>query len=179
VDVGSLVLEERVTPLGSGLADVGTSLQDDRVCLRTTPDGVTDLLLAFDPGEMARALQPFSPGEEREVVLHGRLRDGCPFEARDRIVVPSAPGVTLDAGPKILSPVGARVRIQYALGARAPVRLAVYDVAGRYVQEIERQVRGPGRHEVAWNAAGVPSGIYFVRLRAGESSAAAKVVVVH
>jgi hypothetical protein len=50
------------------------------------------------------------------------------------------------------------------------VKLVVYDVVGR---EIDRPVDGPvgaGDHHVAWDAAGLPSGVYVYRLESGAFS---------
>ena len=62
--------------------------------------------------------------------------------------------------------------LSFALPEAAHVVLEVYDVRGALVARLVDGTRGPGRHEVLWNArngSGNPpaSGVYFVRLEAG------------
>lgn len=60
--------------------------------------------------------------------------------------------------------------IEFISQRNALVTLAVTDLAGRKMETIFHQDVGPGRHEVQWNARNVPSGIYFVRMDARDSS---------
>ena len=48
------------------------------------------------------------------------------------------------------------------------VKIVIYDILGREVAALVNQGLKPGRHEVIWNAAGYPSGVYFYRLTAGD-----------
>ena len=56
---------------------------------------------------------------------------------------------------------------RFALPERASVNLAVYDVAGRLVTRLVDEARVPGIYDVTWNARGIASGTYFVRLSTG------------
>ena len=47
------------------------------------------------------------------------------------------------------------------------VRLAVYDVVGREVAVLVDGYQSAGHHEVRWDAAEHPSGVYLCRLTAG------------
>ena len=63
--------------------------------------------------------------------------------------------------------------MHYGLDRESAVRLDAFDVSGRRVATLDQGLRGPGTHEVSWSgrdAAGgrVASGIYFLRLRAGD-----------
>jgi len=61
-----------------------------------------------------------------------------------------------------------RFSLQIAKGDKAKgsarVRLGVYDVLGREVAVLINGNLGEGAHSAVWNAAGMPSGIYFYRL---------------
>jgi len=46
--------------------------------------------------------------------------------------------------------------------------MKVYDVLGREVATLVNEEKPEGTYEVEWNAAGLPSGVYFYRLLAGE-----------
>jgi hypothetical protein len=47
------------------------------------------------------------------------------------------------------------------------MKLAVYDILGREVAVLVNERMNPGWHAVRFDAAGLPTGIYFCRLTAG------------
>lgn len=72
--------------------------------------------------------------------------------------------------------------MQFDLGRGAPVRILVYDSAGRRVRQLVSGALEAGSHEVSWDArddAGraVPSGIYLFRLVAPEGVASRRVTL--
>ena len=71
---------------------------------------------------------------------------------------------------KVTGVIDGQANIEFALPSDAQVQVAVYDVAGRTVAKLEDAMLPTGVHERAWNTAGVPRGLYFVRLKAGEHS---------
>lgn len=46
--------------------------------------------------------------------------------------------------------------------------LEVYDLLGREIATLVNETKAPGTYEITWDAEGVPSGVYFYQLRAGE-----------
>ncbi|MBI4810602.1 MAG: T9SS type A sorting domain-containing protein [Ignavibacteriales bacterium] len=44
------------------------------------------------------------------------------------------------------------------------VRLVVYDILGREVAVLVDRYQSPGTREIHWDAAGLPSGMYFYRI---------------
>jgi flagellar hook assembly protein FlgD len=75
------------------------------------------------------------------------------------------------------------VTLKYAVPRDGQARLAVYDVAGRHVRTLVDAPRPAGTHTVIWDGrdeAGrrVTSGVYFVRLRAGQETSVRKVMMV-
>jgi len=80
------------------------------------------------------------------------------------------------------NPMTERAHIAYTLTRPATVSLAVYDVAGHLVKQLETGARGAGEHEVSWDGRnatghGVANGTYFLRLDAGGDVKAHKVSV--
>jgi len=67
---------------------------------------------------------------------------------------------------------------RYELRAASYVSLRVYDTAGREVAVLVDGWRDTGTHEVTFDASGLPSGIYFARLRAGEQTLTHKLMLV-
>ncbi len=62
------------------------------------------------------------------------------------------------------NPFNPQTTIRYALPEAGPVRLAVYDLAGREVARLADGVREAARHEVRFDGSGLPSGMYLYRL---------------
>lgn len=62
------------------------------------------------------------------------------------------------------NPFDAATTLRYALPERADVELAVYDLLGRLVTRLVSDSRPAGYHEVRWEADGLASGPYLVRL---------------
>ncbi len=46
------------------------------------------------------------------------------------------------------------------------VTLRVYDILGNEIETLVNEEKSPGTYEVTWNAANLPSGVYFYQLRA-------------
>lgn len=72
--------------------------------------------------------------------------------------------------------------IRFELAAASRVRLEIEDVRGRRLRTLWDGELAPGTHGVPWDGksrsgAAAPSGIYFVRLRAGSAAAACRVVL--
>jgi hypothetical protein len=72
--------------------------------------------------------------------------------------------------------------IPFELGRGAHVHLSVHDLAGRRIARVADDTFGPGAHSMVWTGvdeAGrpVPSGVYFVRMRAGNTAVSRKLVL--
>jgi hypothetical protein len=77
------------------------------------------------------------------------------------------------------NPFNAAVILGYELpAAGGNVRLCVFDLKGRRVCTLDAGNPKQGRDTVVWNAEGMPSGVYVIRLEAGNSVAERKVVLV-
>ena len=65
------------------------------------------------------------------------------------------------------NPFNPDTRIRYQLPVGSDVRLAVYDLLGREVAVLVQERKAPGTYQAAFEASGLPSGIYVFRLSAG------------
>lgn len=89
----------------------------------------------------------------------------------------------LDAAPNPFNP-STQVRFAIPAGVGAvPVALRVHDITGRLVRTLVNAPQTSGFHDVVWNGtddhgAPVATGIYFVRIRAGDWLAGRKIVLV-
>jgi hypothetical protein len=81
------------------------------------------------------------------------------------------------------NPSAGEVSVNYSMPFRSPVRITVFDVAGRLVRRVDLGVQGPGTYSFTWDGkdargVGVPAGAYVVRLKTGERAVDQRVVVV-
>jgi len=65
------------------------------------------------------------------------------------------------------NPFNPATTISFELDSAQQVNLAIFDMTGRKVQQLVLESRGPGRHEVRWDAARYSSGAYLYRLQVG------------
>ncbi|HTO92519.1 MAG TPA: T9SS type A sorting domain-containing protein [Candidatus Sulfotelmatobacter sp.] len=63
-------------------------------------------------------------------------------------------------------PVRGAAHIRFELPREASIRLTVLDVQGRVIEVLADGSAGAGVHEVAWAGTRLPSGLYFLRLKA-------------
>ena len=75
------------------------------------------------------------------------------------------------------NPANGSVTVPLVLDATADVRLVVYDVLGREVAVLANGALDAGPHEATLDASGLPSGVYLVRLTAGNRVATQRVTV--
>jgi len=101
------------------------------------------------------------------------------FELPPNILVANEDGTTAEAfmlQSAFPNPFRAATTVRFTLPDAADVTLAVYDVLGRRVATLEDGTLAAGDHEATFDAAGLPSGVYLVRLDAGSRHATERVV---
>jgi hypothetical protein len=76
------------------------------------------------------------------------------------------------------NPFNALTTVNYSLPYSAEVSLTVFDLSGRRVTELVNGRVDAGWHNVVWDAADMPSGLYFVRLTTAQVNRTAKVMLI-
>jgi hypothetical protein len=68
--------------------------------------------------------------------------------------------------------------IEFALPNKSFVKLVVYDMLGKMVETLVNGEYGAGTYKVDWNAANLPSGVYFYKLETGSFTSVKKMMLV-
>jgi flagellar hook assembly protein FlgD len=82
------------------------------------------------------------------------------------------------------NPFNGRTRFSYSLPRQARVEIAVYDLRGRKVRVLRNETQAPGHYFADWdgldrNGRALASGIYLVRLIAGDQYRTQRVTLMH
>ena len=72
------------------------------------------------------------------------------------------------------NPFNPNTAINYQLKAVSQVSIKVFDLLGREIATLVNEMKHPGSYSVTWEAGGLPSGVYFCRMRAGSFTASRK-----
>ena len=83
--------------------------------------------------------------------------------------------LSLDAAP---NPFASTATLRYSVPQAGPVRLEAFDLLGRRVALLVDGPRQAGPHSVRFDAARLPSGVYLVRLMAGEQQTMRRLTLV-
>jgi hypothetical protein len=66
------------------------------------------------------------------------------------------------------NPFNPETKIRFSIPYTSKVELNIYDLLGSKVARILDEEQTAGNYETTWNAANLPSGVYFYQLKAGE-----------
>ncbi len=77
------------------------------------------------------------------------------------------------------NPFTASTEIRYTLTKRTRVELIVYDLSGREVAELVNERQDPGDYAVRFEAADLPGGMYFYKMKTGAGSLTKKMYLAH
>lgn len=118
----------------------------------------TEVTAPFPAKMYVDYIKVFSWNGEGEVTVNGELVSK-EFEATS----PSS----IQLNQNYPNPFNPETVIGYQLESPANVRVRVFDALGREVSELVNAKRSAGYHEVRFNAANLPSGLYYYRLETG------------
>ncbi len=75
------------------------------------------------------------------------------------------------------NPFNPSTNIEFSLPQSSDVTISVYNIIGQKVSEIVNTKMNSGIHQVEWNASNLSSGVYLIRLNAGQYNAVQKAVL--
>jgi len=85
---------------------------------------------------------------------------------------------SVELSPAFPNPFNPSTQLPFALPEAAEIRVEVYSITGRLVAVLANGRFDAGRHTLAFNAAGLASGVYLVRARLGEKIQTRKITLV-
>jgi uncharacterized protein (DUF362 family) len=110
---------------------------------------------------------------EIELVGDGAGSLQTSVQERSRVVMPER----IELSQNFPNPFNVSTTIRYYLPETANASLKVYDSLGREIETlIESHIRA-GEHELMWTAGGLPSGVYYCKLRTINYSATRKLLL--
>ena len=66
------------------------------------------------------------------------------------------------------NPFNPSTKIKYSVPQTSQVQIKVFDVLGNEIETLISEEKPTGTYELTWNAEGLPSGVYFYQLKAGD-----------
>jgi DNA-binding beta-propeller fold protein YncE len=170
---GAVQLPDGTLPVRTWVSDMTTRTMEGLHCIVRGPDGIPDLGIEIPGAAVLAEAGVDAYGETGTYTLLGSLDDGTPFWGT---------GTVRGGDPDEYTQPNRRpgddvARLAYELDAALPVTVQVFSVTGRLVETVLSEVQPAGAHEVTWDGADRPSGIYFLRVRAGDLDRTRKIVV--
>jgi len=80
--------------------------------------------------------------------------------------------------PAYPNPFNPVTKISYGLPFDNDITVNIYNIEGRRITTLTEGIRTAGNHIIEWNAEGYPSGVYFLKLDAGEFTQTQKLMLV-
>ena len=75
------------------------------------------------------------------------------------------------------NPFNPNTMIKYNLDKPNYIKLTIFNLTGQEIATVVNGFQTSGVHEINWQAEGLPSGIYFYRLQAGDFSDTKKLIL--
>ncbi|OGS27358.1 MAG: hypothetical protein A2297_03000 [Elusimicrobia bacterium RIFOXYB2_FULL_48_7] len=170
-----------VTLSGSASASVVTA-SDGSYSFDVTAGGNYTVTPSYGDYKFAPASRSYSNVTSNQAYQHFNGNPQLPFEIKGEIKV---------VNPKIDPEKGEKSRISYMIGnSRTPdttktehVTIKIYNVNGEFIKTVVDENLPYGGHEALWNGRNfsdevASSGVYLVRIEAGEFKATKKIVVI-
>ena len=66
------------------------------------------------------------------------------------------------------NPFNPSTTFRYSITNASKVTIKIYDVLGKEIEKLVNEEKPTGTYELNWNAANLPSGVYFYQIKAGE-----------
>lgn len=139
---------------GDGLDDIAIGVPGEDV-EGATNAGAVNVMYARPSGRLSA---------DYDLFLHSGSAFATPVADED-----PATDLASSLSPPAPNPTAGRTVLRYALAEAQDVQLVVVDLLGREVARLADGPQRAGDHEAAFDASGLPGGLYIVHLRAGDT----------
>lgn len=75
------------------------------------------------------------------------------------------------------NPFNPNTKIKYWVPQTSQVQIKVYDILGNEIETLVNEEKHAGTYELNWNAASLPSGVYFYKLQSGQYTSVKKMIL--
>lgn len=75
------------------------------------------------------------------------------------------------------NPFNPSTKIKYQLNRSSYVKVKIFNIAGQEIEILANEFQSAGEYKITWQPKGLPSGIYFYRLQAGDFSETKKLIL--
>ncbi len=75
------------------------------------------------------------------------------------------------------NPFNSATKIKYQIAKLSHITLKMYNLEGQEIRTLADRIQSAGEYEIIWRPEGLPSGLYFYKLQAGEYSKTKKLVL--
>lgn len=162
---GPLHVDIKLNKAGEQLALYNGVFLLDSVSFSTQTDDIS-YGRETDGGTPWEFFNPSSPGEDNTTGQVLALSEIKPTFAQSFELYQNYP-----------NPFNPTTKINYELRIANSVKLTLYDIAGREVVTLVKENQSPGTYTVTFNAANLPSGLYFYTLISGKMSSTRKMIL--
>jgi CubicO group peptidase (beta-lactamase class C family) len=76
------------------------------------------------------------------------------------------------------NPTSEIMHIEFEIRNPSPVRILVFNAVGGMVADLSDGILARGKHQITWNTAGLPAGLYFCKIQLGQEVVMKKIVKV-
>jgi len=128
------------------------------------PGGSLSVLVTFRPRENGNFADTLVLTTDRRIVRVALSGRGVPLSAENDVRIP----LVFALYPVHPNPFNQLVQICYTLPAESDIRLTIYDLNGRLVEQLASERKDAGRYTLSWTAKGIASGLYILRLESGK-----------
>jgi len=117
----------------------------------------------------------FYHGKLRGAIINGHLLGDTTLT--DVKTAPDNLPVNFNLFQNYPNPFNPTTVIKYSLPKEARVSLNIYNILGQKIKELVDEIKSTGMHEVLFDCKGLPSGIYFYKITAGNYTSTKKLII--
>ncbi len=114
------------------------------------------------------------PGGSNTMVKSNYIIVDHPTSIDDMAGIPDK----FDLLPNYPNPFNPQTTIRFAVPKRSFVKITIFDINGKLVQNLFSGTKNPGNYAITWNASGFPSGMYFIKMDTDSFTSVQKCILV-